>query len=450
MHAPAHGMTGEEKRRAVVLGFGLFGAQLMWMIYNTYMPIFLQSGNRAFSGKAGALGFGLTATATGFIMTLDNLAAFFIQPLMGPVSDRTRTRIGRRMPFILIFAPVAALAFALIPIGPLFIPPALNGQIKALGWQFALTMASASLMLVAMAVWRTPLFALLPDLFPSRLRSRANAAVNLMSGFGSILAFVVGGLLYGIFKPLPFWFGSIITLAAVALLFMKVREPKDATSQAETQGGVRVLAELRGMPARNASSLGLLLLAIFFYMFGYNSIETFFSSFAVSSLGLQPSQAAYLSAIMAISFMVFAVPSAALAGRFGRKKTIGAGLILFAVTLVALFAFRSPIAAVLLLVAAGGAWALVNINGLPMVLDSSSSEKLMGTYSGLYFIAATLAGTLGPIVNGAIIDLAGRNYAVIFIVCPIFFLAAFLCLQGVRTGEASGGTEASSAPEAAR
>ncbi len=72
-----------------------------------------------------------------------------------------------------------------------------------------------------------------------------------------------------------------------------------------------------------------------------------------------------------------------------------------------------------------------------MVLDSSSSEKLMGTYSGLYFIAATLAGTLGPIVNGAIIDLAGRNYSVIFIVCPCFFLAAFLCLQGVKTGEAA-------------
>jgi len=433
----AAGMTGEEKRRALVLGFGLFGAQLMWMIYNTYMPLFLQAGSPAFNVRAGAIGFGLSATITGFIMTLDNLAAFFIQPLMGPISDRTRTRIGRRMPFILAFAPLAALAFAVIPIGPNLIPPALNGQISALGWQFALTMVSASLMLVAMAVWRTPLFALLPDLFPSRLRSKANAAVNLMSGFGSIIAFVLGGILYSIFKPLPFWFGSIVTLLAVWLLFRAIKEPAEATTPAEVQGGVKVLKELRSMPSSNAASLLLLLLAIFLYMFGYNSIETFFSSYAVASLGLKPSQAAYLSAVMAISFMVFAVPSAALAGRIGRKKTIGAGLIVFALALVVLFILRTAWAATALLVVVGAAWALININGLPMVLDSSSSEKLMGTYSGLYFVAATLAGTLGPIVNGAIIDLAGRNYSVIFIVCPCFFLAAFLCLQGDKTGEAA-------------
>jgi MFS family permease len=433
----ANGMTGEEKRRALVLGFGLFGAQLMWMIYNTYMPLFLQSGSPAFNASAGAIGFGLSATVTGFIMTLDNLAAFFIQPLMGPISDRTRTRIGRRMPFILAFAPLAALAFAVIPIGPLLIPPAMNGQISSLGWQFALTMVSASLMLVAMAVWRTPLFALLPDLFESRLRSKANAAVNLMSGFGSIIAFVLGGILYSIFKPLPFWFGSVVTLLAVWLLFRAIKEPAEATTPAEVQGGVKVLKELRSMPSSNAASLVLLLLAIFLYMFGYNSIETFFSSYAVASLGLKPSQAAYLSAVMAISFMVFAVPSAVLAGRIGRKKTIGAGLIVFAIALVALFVLRTAWAATALLVVVGAAWALININGLPMVLDSSTSEKLMGTYSGLYFIAATLAGTIGPIVNGAIIDLAGRNYSVIFIVCPCFFLAAFLCLQGVKTGEAA-------------
>ena len=444
------GMTAEEKRKALVLGFGLFGAQLMWMIYNTYMPVFLQAGNPAFGAKAGVLGFGLTATATGFIMTLDNLAAFFIQPLMGPVSDRTRTRIGRRMPFIVAFAPLAALAFAVIPVGPLLIPPAMNGQLGSLGWQFTLTIAAAGLMLVAMAVWRTPLFALLPDLFPSRLRSKANAAVNLMSGFGTILAFVLGGILYSVYKPLPFWFGSVVTLAAVWLLFRAIKEPAAATAEAEVQGGVKVFKELRTMPADNASSLALLLLAIFFYMFGYNSIETFFSSYAVSSLGLQPSQAAYLSAIMAISFMVFAVPSAALAGRIGRKKTIGAGLVVFALALFALFALRSAAAAAVLLVVAGGAWALININGLPMVLDSSVSEKLMGTYSGLYFVAATLAGTLGPIVNGAIIDLAGRNYAIIFIVCPCFFLAAFLCLQFVKTGEAAKAAEAEGTPGSAR
>jgi MFS-type transporter involved in bile tolerance (Atg22 family) len=82
------------------------------------------------------------------------------------------------------------------------------------------------------------------------------------------------------------------------------------------------------------------------------------------------------------------------------------------------------------------AWALININGLPMVLDTSTSEELMGTYSGLYFIAATLAATLGPILNGWVIDLTGRNYSMIFVVCPVFFVLGLVCLSGVTKGEA--------------
>jgi Na+/melibiose symporter-like transporter len=93
----------------------------MWMIYNTYMPIFLQAGSPGFMTSAAVKGFGLSATVTGIIMTLDNIAAFFLQPIMGPISDRTVTRFGRRMPYILIFAPLSALAFALIPLGVLLI-----------------------------------------------------------------------------------------------------------------------------------------------------------------------------------------------------------------------------------------------------------------------------------------------------------------------------------------
>ena len=88
-----------------------------------------------------------------------------------------------------------------------------------------------------------------------------------------------------------------------------------------------------------------------------------------------------------------------------------------------------------MLLVGGFGWALVNVNCLPMILDTSTSEELMGTYSGLYFIATTLAGTIGPILNGRVIDLAGRDYSVIFLVCPIFFVLSFLCISGVRTGE---------------
>lgn len=433
-------MSAAEKKRALLLGFGLFGAQFMWMVYNTYMPIFLQAGNPRFNGAHAVMGFGFSATMAGFIMTLDNLAALFIQPLMGPVSDRTRTRFGRRMPYILIFAPIAAAAFALIPVGQRLITPETSGRIEALGGPFALLMVSAVVMLVAMAVWRTPLFALLPDLFRSELRSQANGIVNLMAGIGSIIAFVAGGYLFSLFIPLPFWFASLVTLAAALILYKTIREPERAFPAAgEDGGGLKVLAELKKIPPDHARSLVLLILAVFFYLFGYNSVETFFSSWAVTSLGVSPSVAAYLMAVVGFSFIVFAVPGGMVAARIGRNRTISLGLVTFAASLLLVLVTRHMALIVALLILSGFSWAMININGLPMVLDTALNEDLAGTYSGLYFIGATLSGTLGPIVNGWVIDLAGQNYAAVFVVCPVAFMLSFLCLRGVKTGEVKAG-----------
>lgn len=419
---PEASMSGPQYKRAVLLGFGLFAAQLMWMLYNSYMPIFLQAGAPGFSTKLATRGFGLSATLTGFIMTLDNIAAFFIQPLMGPVSDRTRTRFGRRMPYILLFAPLSALGFALIPVG-------------AISGSFALMMVAAMVMVLCMALWRTPMFALMPDLFPSALRSKANAITNIMSGIGGIIAFALGGMLFGISEALPFWFGAAITLAAVLVLFLAIKEPREYASTPENTRIRGVLQRLSAIPAANKKSLALLIGTIFCYMVGYMAIETFFSSFGVSTLGLKPSVAAYLLAISYVSFLIFAVPSAAIARRLGRKRTVAAGLAVFGLGLLVILAYPSlPVVAAMLFVGGFG-WALININTYPMVVDSADSEDLAGTLSGSYFIATTLAGTLGPILNGTIIDLAGRDYKMIFLVCPVFFLLSFLFLSGVRSGE---------------
>ena len=90
-------------KKTFLLGFGFLGVSLVWLLYNSYVPIFLQAGNPAFDQNVGAttVGFGLSAALAGLIMTLDNIAAFFIQPVVGVLSDRTHTRIGRRMPYIL-------------------------------------------------------------------------------------------------------------------------------------------------------------------------------------------------------------------------------------------------------------------------------------------------------------------------------------------------------------
>jgi maltose/moltooligosaccharide transporter len=426
-------------RKTFLIGFGFFGTSVMWALYNTYVPIILQAGNVAFDEGLAVqtAGFGLSALTTGFIMTLDNIAAFFIQPLMGALSDRTYTRIGRRMPYIVFFAPIAVAGFCLIPVAPQLIPPELNGHIDQLGGVFALFTAALGVMLLAMAVFRTPVVALMPDLTPSPLRSKANGVINLMGGLGGVLAFLVGGILYKVYRPLPFWIGGAITLAAVAILFWKVKEPKRLVESAKTdRDGLGVLKGIRGIPRENVRSLVMLILAIFFWFVGYNAVETFFSSYGVATLGVSESTASMILSVAYIAFIAFSIPSGFIATRLGRRKTIIAGLAVFATLL--LIAFFVPVVPVVIaLLAVGGlAWSLVNINSLPMVVDTSPSEEVLGTYTGLYYIAGTLAAVVGPILNGWVIDLTGRNYNMIFLVTPSFFVLAILCMLGVTKGEA--------------
>jgi MFS family permease len=420
--------------KTFLIGFGFFGTSIMWALYNTYVPIFLQAGNPDFGAQTA--GFGLGALATGFIMTLDNIAAFFIQPIVGALSDRTRTRFGRRMPYIVIFAPIAVASFCLIPIVPRMIPPELNGQLEQLGGVFALFIAVLGVMLLAMAVFRTPVVALMPDLTPSALRSKANGVINLMGGLGGVLAFLVGGLLYTIYQPLPFWFGGLVTMVAVAILFWKIKEPGERVESASDDSGLGVFRGLRGIPRESARSLALLILAIFFWFVGYNAVETFFSSYGVTTLGVSESTASMILSAAYIAFILFSIPSGMIATRFGRRRTIISGLVVFGILLTIAF-FVPVVPVVILLLALGGlAWSLVNINSLPMVVDSAPSEDFLGTYTGLYYVAGTSAAVVGPILNGWIIDFTGRNYNMIFLVAPTFFVLAILCMLGVTRGEA--------------
>ena len=179
-----------------LLGFGFFGVSVIWATYNAYVPIFLE-------GK-----FGLEPAMIGFFMTLDNIAAFLIQPSVGAFSDRLKTRIGRRMPFILIGAPIAAIAFGLIPIVsilPLFV-------------------LCTSTLLISMALWRTPVVALMPDITPSRFRSQANGVINFMGGVGSIIAFLIGANLYDKNPNYPFWLVSELVIFSSLLVFAIIRE----------------------------------------------------------------------------------------------------------------------------------------------------------------------------------------------------------------------------------
>jgi len=414
--------------KTFLLGFGFFGVSVIWGVYNAFVPIFL-------SEK-----FHLDVRIIALFMTLDNIAALFIQPPVGAWSDRLRTPLGRRIPFILVGAPITAVAFGLIPLAavlPVFV-------------------ACTSTLLLSAALWRTPVVALMPDITPSELRSQANGIINFMGGIGTIIALQTGGILYDMSPNFPFWLGSALVLLSALVVYLFIEEPKEF-GQSEQQPGV--FASLRELFI-DADKSGLrILFAIFFWFLGYSAIETFFTLYATNHLGITAGEGATLLSVLPLFFVLFAIPSGFIAGRIGRRTTITIGLITLVVMLILLYV--TPASALLtgiaplplvgiplieggtrmltlagvLLMLGGVGWAFININSLPMIVDLTSAARL-GTFTGLYYLFSTMSAIVGPNVNGWAIQLTNNNYNIIMVLAPVFMAIALWLMLGVKHGEA--------------
>lgn len=414
--------------KTFLLGFGFFGVSVIWGVYNAFVPIFL------------ADKFHLAPAFIGFFMTLDNIAALFIQPPVGAWSDKIRTRLGRRIPFIIIGAPITALAFGFIPMAailPLFV-------------------ACTSTTLLSAALWRTPVVALMPDITPSEFRSHANGIINFMGGVGTIIALQTGGMLYKMSPNFPFWLGSVLVILAALIVYLFIKEPKEY-EQTEAQLGI--LASLREVISQEEKSGFRILLAIFFWFVGYSAIETFFTLYAKNRLGVPVGDGATLLSVLPLFFVIFAIPSGFIAGKIGRRVTISIGLIILIIMLILLYV--TPVNALLtgiaplplvgiplteggprmltlagvLLIIGGIGWAFININSLPMIVDLTSAARI-GTYTGLYYLFSTLSAIVGPNLNGWAIQLTNNNYNIIMALAPIFMFVALVLMLGVKRGEA--------------
>lgn len=427
-------------KKTLLIGFGFFGTSVMWKLYNDYVPIFLQAGNPLFETSTKAPGFGLGPGLTGFIMTLDNIVAFFLLPLIGLWSDRIWAPKlgGRRKPFIVTLAPLSILAFILIPVIVRLIPPELSGMTDQLRQPLAFFIIIVGIFITTMAGFRTPVISLMPDLTPSPLRSQANGIINLMGGLGGVIITLVGAFLYNVSIALPFIVSGILMTVAVLMLIFFVKEPRHLGEEGEAREEEEALGALRGIrrisPAATKSLL-LLMLSIFFWFVGYNAIETFFTSYGVNVLGIAENQASLLSSVSYITFILFAIPSGYIAAKVGRKRTITIGLLVFAVLLLIGFFVPNIIVIGSALALGGIAWSLVNINSLPMVIDTSDSDANIGTFTGLYYLASQAAAIAGPILNGFLIE-RYQNYGLVLLMPVIFFFLAAGSMQGVTRGEA--------------
>lgn len=405
--------------KTFLLGFGFFGVSVIWGLYNAYVPVFLSER------------FGLSPVWIGFFMTLDNIAALLIQPPVGAWSDKLRTPIGRRMPFLLIGAPIGAIAFGLIPIAailPLFV-------------------ACTSTLLLSMAFWRTPVVAMMPDITPSQFRSQANGIINFMGGFGFIVASLVGASLYEKNPAYPFWMGSGLVIFAVLMVFAFIREPKTFPTSEEKPG---MVSSLKYLAQEKDKSGYRLLLAILFWFVGYSSLDAFFTLYSIHHLGIGEANGARLLSQLSLLFILFSLPSGYIGAKIGRRPTIMAGILVMITIMILIFVLpvstlnleltKLPILGVVpvlgvLLMVAGIGWALININSLPMVVDLTDLTHV-GTYTGLYYLFSTLAAIIGPNLNGWVIQLTGNNYNAMWMVAPVSMLIAFFLMAGVRRGEA--------------
>ena len=414
--------------KTFLLGFGFFGVSLIWGVYNAFVPVFL-------SEK-----FNIAAGIIGFFMTLDNIAALFIQPPVGAWSDRLRTPLGRRIPFILIGAPISAIAFGLIPLAaalPLFV-------------------ACTSTLLLSAAIWRTPVVALMPDITPSPFRSQANGIINFMGGVGTIVALQTGGMLYKLSPNFPFWMGSVLVILAALVVFIFIKEPREYEETEEQPGMIESLKEVFNEEEKSGLRI---LFAIFFWSVGFSAVDTFFTLYAKNYLGIDVGDGATLLSIVPLFFIIFAIPTGFIAGKIGRRVSISIGLVTFGAMMLLFYVTpaktlltgiaplplvgiplvaggtRMLTVAGVLLIFCGIGWAFIIINALPMIVDLTSAARI-GTYTGLYYLFSTFAAIVGPNVNGWAIQLTGNNYNIIMIIAPIFFAIAFIMMLGVRRGEA--------------
>jgi len=371
-------------------------------------------------------------------MTLDNWAAIVIQPWVGALSDRTRTKLGRRMPYIAVGIPTAAVIFSLIPYFSAHPPGSQASFVIPLLGSIVVSSGILPLILIimvfniAMALYRAPVVALMPDIIPSVHRSKANGVINLMGGVGSILAYFVGSYLYDIGVPVPFVVTGVVMILALVVLLVFIHEElpeKKELSKKEKPGIIRAVGEI--IAGRDKSAL-FVLLAILFWFIGFNSIETWFTTYGVDVLKVKESVASRMLSVVPAMFVLSALPAGFIGTSFGRKKTILVGIVLFVVDLFALNFIHTTLTLYILLAVAGIVWALINVNSITIVWELASAKKI-GTYTGLYYFFSSLAQIIAPPLAGFFME--KTTTAVLFPFSIVFFSLSFVMMLGVKRGE---------------
>ncbi|MBR5266591.1 MAG: MFS transporter [Lachnospiraceae bacterium] len=406
-------------KRTVLIGLAFLTISAFWQMYDNVIPLILKNS------------FGLGETATGAIMAADNVLALFLLPIFGSLSDKVDTPIGKRMPFILGGTAIAVLFLMMVP----FADQARN-----------LTLFVTSLLglLIAMGLYRSPAVALMPDLTPKPLRSAGNAVINLMGAVGGVYTLVMIKVMVGPgetpnYYPLFISIGALMVIG-VGILFLTIKEKKlsaeiakeHETYESETDTE-RVHTENAALPKEVMRSLNFILLSIALWFTAYNAVTTAFSRYATHVWGLENGGYADCLMVATVAAIISYIPIGSLSGKVGRKKTIQLGIILLLLCYACAGMFNSyhPMMNVFFGVI-GFAWAAINVNSLPMVVEMSNAGDV-GKYTGLYYTFSMSAQVITPILSGYLLEHV--SYRTLFPYAVVFSALAFVTMSMVKHGD---------------
>jgi MFS family permease len=419
--------------RTFFIGFAFLSICAFWQLYDNIVPLILSNT------------FHLDEVLTGGIMALDNILALFLLPLFGAFSDRVNTRLGKRTPFI-ITGTLFAVSFMM------FIPYANKTH------NFILFFISLGVVLIAMGSYRSPAVALMPDVTPKPLRSKANAIINLMGTLGAIYTLIM--VKYTIPKvehpdyTLTFLAIAIIMVVAIVILVINVRENALAKEMAEINANEEqheksetvssINEDSKTLPPEVKKSLFFILASIFLWFTAYNAVTTAFSRYVMKVWGLKGGGFADPLIVATAAATISYIPIGFISSKFGRKKTILGGIILVTVSYLCgtLFITYSPLINVVFAVTGIG-WAAINVNSYPMVVEMVSGSDV-GKYTGLYYIFSMLAQTLTPIMSGAFLKI---SYRTLFPYAFVFSVLSFCTMLFVKHGDSKPVRKASTLEE---
>lgn len=406
-------------KRTFLVGLAFLSISAFWQLYDNLVPLILTNT------------FGMGETLRGVIMAADNVLALFLLPFFGGLSDKTNTRLGRRTPYIIVGTAIAVFFMLFLP---------MSEQKNNL----SLFLVGLGVVLLAMGSYRSPAVALMPDLTPKPLRSKANAVINLMGALGGVFTLVmVKVLIPAEDRPnyLPVFASvAMLMVVAVVLLVLTVRERRlSAEVAAMDREEVPAHAAAadpsagRKLPPDVKRSLIFLLISVFAWFMAYNAVTTAFSSYALEVWGLKGGDFADCLMVATVAAVISYIPVGFIAGRIGRKKTILIGILLMGAAYVAGFFFTSyhPLANVVFAMVGIG-WAFINVNSYPMVVEMSSHGDV-GRYTGLYYTFSMSAQILTPILSGFFLEYF--SYTTLFPYAALFMVIAFCTMLMVKHGD---------------